>query len=255
MGQWDRLWKEHRGTDPRFPPAELRLTDAGRAKLDEWPAEDPMSAVPSTPTVSASSDLLDRLQRAAAAVDPHAIDRAAERAAAKAVEAMETRDDTGIGGTDTDWKDVQGRLLAMWDRSEPYTSLRTLAAELGCSDRTIRKAIDDSETLKGWKARSTEPKAAPKATDLGAVVRDNTRQTTEPAPDDVLPDDDVDATMARLIDQAMPDERAKLNALDDAGRRALVAAVQAHNLDDEPSPLESDKPGERPRKVKQHKRA
>jgi hypothetical protein len=36
-----------------------------------------------TPTVSVSPDLLDRLQRAAAAVDPGAIDRAAERAAEK----------------------------------------------------------------------------------------------------------------------------------------------------------------------------
>lgn len=43
----------------------------------------PVSAVPPTPTVSVSPDLLDRLQRAAAAVDPGAIDRAAERAAEK----------------------------------------------------------------------------------------------------------------------------------------------------------------------------
>ncbi|HMN39868.1 MAG TPA: hypothetical protein PKE29_03420 [Phycisphaerales bacterium] len=38
---------------------------------------------PAPPTVSVSPDLLDRLQRAAAAVDPGAIDRAAERAAEK----------------------------------------------------------------------------------------------------------------------------------------------------------------------------
>ncbi len=43
----------------------------------------PVSAVPPTPTVSVSPDLLDRLQRAAAAVDPGAIDRVAERAAEK----------------------------------------------------------------------------------------------------------------------------------------------------------------------------
>ena len=41
-----------------------------------------------TPTVSVSPDLLDRLQRAAAAVDPHAIDRAAERAAEKMAHAL-----------------------------------------------------------------------------------------------------------------------------------------------------------------------
>jgi hypothetical protein len=239
---------------------------ASMADLGEWFARtrDEMGAVfetrgldvpAPTPTVSVSPDMLDRLHRAAAALDPGAIDRVAERATAKAVEAMETRDAAGIGGTNTDWNDVQGRLLAKRDRGEPYTSLRKLCAELDCSDATIRKAINKSETLKGWRARSNGLKTAPKATDLGAVVRDNTRQTTEPAPDDVLPDDDVDATMARLIDQARPDERAKLNALDDAGRRALVATYQSQNRDDEPSPLEPDKPGERPRKVKQPKRA
>lgn len=186
---------------------------------------------------------------------------AGERIRAKAAQATDgvsvapeptARDDIGA---DADWESVQGCLLAKRERREPYTSLRMLANEFACSDATIRKAIDRSETLRGWRARSAEPKAACKATDLGAVVRDNTRQTTEPAPENVLPDDDVDATMARLIDQAKPDERAKLNALDDAGRRALVATYQSQNLDDEPSPLKPDKPGERPRKVKQHKRA
>lgn len=43
----------------------------------------PVSAVPPTPTVSVSPELLDRLQRAAAAVDPGAIDRVAERTAEK----------------------------------------------------------------------------------------------------------------------------------------------------------------------------
>jgi hypothetical protein len=215
----------------------------------------PATAVPPTPTVSVSPDLLDRLQRAAAAVDPGAIDRAAERAAAKAVEAIETRDTPGIGGTGTDWKVVQGRLLAKRDRGEPYTSLRKLCAELGCSEATIRKAINKSETLKGWRARGKGLNAAPKATDLDAVVRDNTRQTTEPAPDDVVSDDEVNATMARLIDQARPDERAKLNALDDAARRELARMVRSQTLNNEPSPLESDKPGERSRRVKQYKRA
>ena len=61
--------------------------------------------------------------------------------------------------------------------------------------------------------------------------------------------------MARLIDQARPDERAKLNALDNAGRRELVAMYQSQNLDDEPSPLARNKPGDWPLKVRQHKQA
>lgn len=240
--------------DPQFPIDE-RVEEM--AALRDWFAGilREMQAVFETrgldcplalPTVSpAIQERIDRLEAATAGI---------ERVAG-VIESLGARDDdAGVGGTDTDWKDVQRRLLAKRDRGEPYTSLRKLCAELKCSDATIRKAIDESETLEGWQVRSAGPKTAPKATDLGAVVIDNTRQTTEPAPDDVLPDDDVDATMARLINQARPDERAKLNALDDAGRRALVATYQSQNLDDEPSPLKPDKPGERPRNVKQHKR-
>ena len=161
----------------------------------------------------------------------------------------------GIGGTDTDWKDVQDKLLGKRDRGEPYTSERRLAEELGCSSGTISKAIDKSESLRGWVARHVGAKAAPKATGVDGAVADNTRQSTEPAPDDFLPPDDVDATMARLIEQANPEERAKLNTLDEAGRRELVATYQAQNLDDEPSPLETDPPGKRRRKVTAHKRA
>lgn len=184
-----------------------------------------------------------------------AMSPAAEGVEAPAVEPKDAPGVAGIGGTDTDWKEIQGRLLAKREQSEKYTSVRRLAAELACSDATIRKAIDKSDTLKEWRARSAAPTAAPRATDLGAVVRDNTPQTKEPAPDDVLTDDDVDAVMARLIDQAKPDERAMLNAMNDAERRELVATCQAQNLDDEPSPLEPDKPGERSRLVRQHKLA
>ena len=140
-------------------------------------------------------------------------------------------DDNRTGGTHIDWSAVQALLLAKRERGEPYTSLRTLATELGCSDSSIRKAIKGSDLLKGWKARSAKPKAAPKATDLGAVARDNVPQSTEPAPDDLLTGDDVDIVMAWLIDQAGPVERAELHALDDAGRRAAVVAYQARGRD------------------------
>lgn len=204
-----------------------------------------------TPNTPATEATPIARPEAAAEVDSHAIERAVE----KMVERIADRVESRIGGPNTDWRDVQGRLLAKRDRGEPYSSSRKLAGELKCSESTIRKAIDGSDTLKGWRARSTGPTTAPKAMDLSAMVKDNTRQTTEPAPDDVLPNDDVDATMARLINQARPDERAKLNALNEAERRALVAECQKQNLDIEPSPLESDKPGETPRRVMQQKRA
>jgi hypothetical protein len=202
-----------------------------------------------------ASDLLNRLHHAAAAVDPDAIDRVAERAAAKAVEAIETRDARGVGSEKVDWEDVQGRLLAKRERGESFTTNDKLAKDCGCSEGTIRKAIRKSDILKGWKARSKGPTAAPNATDLDAVVKANTRQTKEPAPDDVLLDEDMDATFAKLIDQAKPAHREQLNAMPHSQRRELVKAYLSQNLDDEPSPLDNRKPGERSRKVKQYKRA
>jgi len=224
VGEW-RIVLAKRARDELHRSFEVRVTERGRAHL--WRLRSGAAPVTAAP----------------AAVEPREPDAASwgERAA-------EAR-------PPVDWKEVQGRLLVKRERGEPFTSLRKLGTELGCSDATIRKAINESDTLKGWRTRNTGPKAAPKATDLGAVVKDNRRQTTEPAPDDVLSDDDVDATMARLIDKAKPTERAKLNALDDAGRRALVATCHAQNLDDEPSPLEPNQPGEPSRKVKHHKRA
>ena len=81
------------------------------------------------------------------------------------------------------------------------------------------------------------------------------RQTKEPAPDEFLSDDEVDVTMDMLIAQARPDERVKLNALDREDRRALARTYRAQRRDMDPSPLAHDKPGARPFKVKQHKRA
>jgi hypothetical protein len=157
--------------------------------------------------------------------------------------------------TTTDWNDIQGKLLAKREHGEPYTSLRSLAEEFGCSDATIRKAIDKSETLSRWQAENLGSKAAPKATDLGAVVKDNTRQTTEPAPDEVVPDDEVDNIMAILMDKAKPGERAALNAMNPDERRELARAFQAQNRDDEPSPLDPDREGGGSNRVRQHKRA
>lgn len=163
---------------------------------------------------------------------------------------------TGAGsGTNTEWKDIQARLIAKRDRGEPYAPVRDLAKELKCSDSTIRKAIKASEALRGWQKRHSGPKAAPKAIALDEVVTSNAQQATEPAPADLLTRDDEAALWARLLDRADPASRAQLNAMGDSERRALVQSVYEQDLDGEPSPLDSDQPGKRPRRVTHPKRA
>ena len=180
-------------------------------------------------------------------------ERAAELTAEKVALALGGGND---GGPKADWKIIACRLLEKLERGEPYTTLRDLEKELGCrSNSTIRKAIRKSKSLTKWQAEGSGRTTAPKATGLDRVKKDNMHQTKEPAPDDYLPDDDMEIVLAELRDQVTPEERARLDDLDDAERRALVAEYQAQNLDDEPSPLEPDTPGQRPREVRHHKRA
>ncbi len=78
-----------------------------------------------------------------------------------------------------DWKTVQGRLLAKRENCDPYTSLRKLAEEMGCSEGTIRKAIGRSRSLSGWQTRRGGNSTAPKAGNLGGIEIDSIEQTRE----------------------------------------------------------------------------
>jgi len=159
------------------------------------------------------------------------------RLRALAEEAMpEGRQSDDGSSTKTDWREIQQRLLRLRDQGEPYTNQGKLAGRLGCSKTTINKAISDSTTLKGWMARHRKGKATPRATSLNEVIADNVPQSREPDPADVLLDEEVDAVMSRLIQQADPDKRAKLNALGPDGRRGLVKAYLEHVDDPESAP-------------------
>ena len=129
-------------------------------------------------------------------------------------------------------------------QGERYTTQQDLARRLGCSGATINKAINDSDTLKGWMARHRESKASPRATSLNEVIADNAEQTREPGPADALPDEDVDNALARLIEQAEPSERARLSNMSPEQRRevARLFLEQTKEPDSEPPDLSAGKP-------------
>ncbi len=158
------------------------------------------------------------------------------------------------GDTGKSWQAVQDELLKLCEQGSKYTTQDDLAARLGCSPATVNKAIDKSEQLTGWMTEARQDKMTPRATGLTDVVADHTRQATEADPADVLSDDDVDVAMAKLIEQAEPEERAELNASDAARCRALAKAYYQQQRDAEPSPLDDDPPGRRPQIVKENKR-
>ncbi|MBX3359911.1 MAG: hypothetical protein KF705_00510 [Phycisphaeraceae bacterium] len=86
--KWNAMQAARPGANhQRFHAGEV-VSAADLAALEAAAKLLRMKAPSATPTVSVSPDLLDRLQRAAAAVDPGAIDRAAERAAEKMAHAL-----------------------------------------------------------------------------------------------------------------------------------------------------------------------
>ena len=128
---------------------------------------------------------------------------------------------------ETNWRDVQRLLLEMCDNGEAYTNLRDLMERTGCrSTSTVSKAIKRSTTLNAWQARYTKGKASPRASSLTEVHLDNTAQTREPDPAEEAETNDVEIVFARLIQEAQPEERAKLNDMPAEQRRQLVALVQ-----------------------------
>lgn len=136
---------------------------------------------------------------------------------------------------ETDWRDVQDRLLNLRNEGKPYTTQEDLGHRMGCCKTTVNKAIKNSSTLTGWMARYR--KKSPKAQSLNEVVMDQTPNERERDPADVLPADEVDDVMSKLIQEATtPEERAKLNALGQDERRKMAEVCSEHFKDPEYEP-------------------
>lgn len=123
------------------------------------------------------------------------------------------------------WHSVQRQLLELYDRGEPYTSVGDLAKRLGCSKSTVHHAIETSHKLKGWQKRHLDARSAsPRARSLNDVDQDRIEQKSGVDQDHDSDTDDI--VFARLIQEAEPEERAKLNSMDPEQRRELVALLR-----------------------------
>ena len=63
----------------------------------------------------------------------------------------------------------------------------------------------------------------------------------------------TDNAMRRLIEEAAPEEKARLHRLSEDERRKLAKLYYEQNRDREPSPLEDDPPACKSQKVVRHK--
>lgn len=133
--------------------------------------------------------------------------------------------------------DIRTRLESMAGIGEPYTSMQKLAEALKCGKGTVHEAIHSSERLKRWADIKPAGAKASGAQRLEGANLENAVSPNAPDPSAFLPEEDIDIVMAKLIDEAGPKERARLNAMTREQRRNLVQEINRQGLDFEVSPL------------------
>lgn len=138
-------------------------------------------------------------------------------------------------GTGLDWQTARDRLIAIRRQGESFTSLRELAARVGCSEGLIRKAIKQDVGLRAWAAESKRTRrTAPAATGLERAIH-RTPQRREEAPElatvEAEEADDTDVLLQRLIDAASPAERARLHAMPEEQRMSILRLMRDQDED------------------------
>jgi hypothetical protein len=165
---------------------------------------------------------------------------AAEPPTAPSAELTPDRPTPSIG-TGLDWQTARDRLIALRRAGESFTSLRDLAARIGCSEGLVRKAIKSDTGLRAWAAAAKRTRrTAPAATSLEHAIR-WVPQRREAAPDIDAADSDTpaddDAVLQRLIEAASPSERASLHAMPPDQLRSLLRLVGEQHADHDRAPL------------------
>ena len=140
-----------------------------------------------------------------------------------------------VGQGQLSWQTARDRLVAIRRQGESFTSLRDLAARVGCSEGLIRKAIKQDVGLRAWVAESKRTRrTAPAAIGLERAFH-RTPQRREEAPElaavDADETDDTDVLLQRLIDAASPAERARLHAMPEEQRMSLLRLMRDQDED------------------------
>ena|GEM_PF-4073007 len=124
-------------------------------------------------------------------------------------------------GEGKSWKEVQ-KELERYVKTYRWSSRRALAKTLGCSTGTVGKAVKASAYLKAREAEHKARARKGREVQMTDAVYDRTRRGNDPS--DTA---DLDAVTNRLLQDAKPEERARINELDAEGRRVLAKAYAA----------------------------
>ena len=126
-------------------------------------------------------------------------------------------------GTPITWTEVAERLQELRRQGERFTSQADFAKRIGCSPATVNKAISNTPGIQEWAIRPTS--GAPSTVSLNSVILDNNADGREPDPAELIEDTEVDTMFRHLLEEAKPEERAKLNAMTTEEKRELARTV------------------------------
>jgi len=236
----------------RTDPAYLYPATASSLFFQTWiepqshPAPNDLGAIMRLERASAERALIDRAEPRPGipcGINTTTVEIKANTVTIEGHGEKEPDQDTRSG--DSVWRDIQCRLMELYDRGERYTSVTELANRLACSRSTIQKAMKPTQSslrrldpgvrdeakaaackLCGWQARHSKSTATPRATSMNDVVTDNAEQIREVDPAKAAQVDDTDIVLSRLIDEAQPEERARINGMSDDERRKLAALLR-----------------------------
>lgn len=121
------------------------------------------------------------------------------------------------------WPEAQVQLERIKATGKAFTSQREMAERIGCGPSTVTKAIENGGAdLQDWASKKRGAASRKVVATIDGAIGDATPQNREADPADILDDDDVDKAMRALMEQAEPNERARINAMSPADRRALA---------------------------------
>jgi len=121
------------------------------------------------------------------------------------------------------WQDAQAILDELRLAGGRYTSLQKLADKIGYKKGVVHKAIKKGPVeLQDWASKQRPASRLNLSPEAAAVAIENTAQSREPDPANMLHGCDVDVVLAKMLDEASPDERARIHGMTPAEKRQLA---------------------------------
>jgi hypothetical protein len=241
-GFWLRVWDAFASEHTSFPidtfdgrkiPCDHRIQKHVLKLLGTWEskATAELQAAPTSSTApKTAATQFSRAEPDLSDVqDHHKVDKVGEPKRVEQAVAVPTNGSAALTSKGMRWQEAMKAAENHCARN-PFPGVNAMAKIVGCSSSTMSKAIDRSAKLR---AKLAEQEAQRKSVFAGAMsdaTAASAKQTRERDPINAA-STSTDDLFHRLVEQAKPSERAKLNAMTPEQRRQLIATIE-HDPDE-----------------------